>query len=108
MLKFKDIVKEQSIMILLAFINNTLPSPVSRMFKYERTTNTRQAKHFAIPVAFRNYRLFALSCNAPRIWNVVIASKIKDLDAVPRKKVAVKRQVRKYFLEEYIKISKGT
>ena len=107
-LKFKDIVKEQSLMILLAYIKDVLPGPVARMFKYERATNTRQAKHFDIPVALRNYRLFALSCNAPIIWNSIIASNIKDLNDVPRNKAVLKKRVRKYFIEEYSKIGNGS
>ena len=86
-LKFKEMVKEQNIMILLALINNTLPSPIARMFKKEVPTNTRQTKHFAIPAASRNYRLFALSCSAPRLWNDIIASQFRYLESVPKSKV---------------------
>ena len=54
-LKFHDIVKEQSIMILLAHVNNTLPSPISKLFEYEEHKNTRSVKHFVTPLALRNY-----------------------------------------------------
>ena len=100
-LKFKDIVREQSIMIVLSYINNALPSPISRMFMYDKTKNTRQAKHLVTPMASRNYRSFALSCSAPRIWNDVIASKFAKIQDVPKNKEMLKRQVRKYFLNEY-------
>ena len=102
-LKFKEMVKEQNIMILLALINNTLPSPIARMFKKEVPTNTRQTKHFAIPAASRNYRLFALSCSAPRLWNDIIASQFRYLESVPKSKVVLKKLVRRYFLEKYKK-----
>ena len=74
-LKFKDMVKEQSIMIILAFINNALPNPIAGMLTREPVTSTRHPKHFIVPFASRNYILFALSCSAPRIWNSIIASK---------------------------------
>ena len=41
LLKFRDIVREQSIMVLLAFINGNLPEPVSGLFKYEERKNVR-------------------------------------------------------------------
>ena len=104
-LKFTDIVKEQSIVILLAHINNTMPKPISNLFKFEESKNTRQTKHFFIPTALRNYRAFALSCSAPRIWNTVIGAMFKNIEDVPRNKLTLKKQVRKHFFEEYSKIS---
>ena len=104
MLKFKDMVKEQSIMIVLAFIKNELPRPMAEMFKREPATNTRHPKHFAIPFASRNYRLFALSCSAPRIWNEVIAPEFKSIESTPKNKITLKKHVRKYFVEEYKKL----
>ena len=103
-LKFKDMVKEQSIMIILAFVNNVLPNPIAGMFKREPATKTRHPKHFTLPLASRNYRLFALSCSAPRIWNSLIADKFKDMDNVPKSKITLKKHIRKYFFEEYSKI----
>ena len=84
--KFEDIVREKSIMIVLFYINNALPSPISRMFMYDKIKNTlRQAKHLVAPTASKNYRSFALSCSAPRIWNDVIASKFAKIQDVPKK-----------------------
>ena len=82
-------------MILLAFINNNLPKPIAEMLKKEPVTNTRQSKHFASPLATRNYRLFTLSCNAPRIWNAIISPKFKNIVTVPRSKSLLKKEVRK-------------
>ena len=100
-LKFKDMVKEQSIMIILAFVNNALPNPIAGMFKREPETNTRHSKYFCIPFASRSYILIALSCRAPRNWNQLIASKIQDIENVSKNKIALKKQTRKYFFEEY-------
>ena len=102
-LKLKDIVREQSIMILLARINGTLPSPISQLFMYEEKKNTRNVKHFATPLALRNYRLFALSCSAPRTWNTIVTPSFRDLENVPRSKLALKNQIRKSFFKDYCK-----
>ena len=100
-LKFHDIVKEQSIMILLAHVNNTLPSPISKLFEYEEHKNTRSVKHFVTPLALRNYRLFALSCSVPRIWNTIITPIFRDIKDVPSNKALLKKQVRKCLFKKY-------
>ena len=100
-LKFPDIVREQSIMILLAFINNTLPDPIANMFKYETISNTRQAKHFVIPRARNNYRQFSLSCSAPKIWYALVGKMYKYINEVPTNKSTLKKHVRKYIINEY-------
>ena len=86
-LKLHDIVREQSIMILLAYINNMLPGPMPCMFKFEKTKSTRLAKHVLIPITLKDYRLFALSCSAPGVWNEQIATKLKNVENVPRKRL---------------------
>ena len=58
-------------MILLTHINKKLPDPIASMFRYCTSTNRRTTQHFAVPFASTNYRLFALSCSAPKIWNTV-------------------------------------
>ena len=90
-------------MILLARINGTLPSPISQLFMYEEKKNTRNVKHFATPLALRNYRLFALSCSAPRTWNTIVTPSFRDLENVPRSKLALKYQIRKSFFKDYCK-----
>ena len=69
-----------------------------------RVKRCRHPKHFTVPFASRNYRLFALSCSAPRIWNSTIASKFKDIENVPKSKITLKKHIRKYFFKEYSKI----
>ena len=100
-LKFHDIVKEQSIMTLLAHVNNTLPSPISKLFEYEEHKNTRSVKHFVTPLALRNYRLFALYCSVSRIWNTIITPIFRDIKDVPSNKALLKKQVRKCFFKKY-------
>ena len=86
-LKCQDIVREQSIMILLAYINNTLTGPMARMFKFEKTESTKLAKHVFTPIALKRYWLFALSCSAPRILNEQAATKLKNIENVSRNKI---------------------
>lgn len=104
-LKFPDMVREQNMMILLAHLNHTLPKPISDMFKHQEASNTRQHKHFVIPNATTNYRLFSLACSAPRIWRDVIGPVYKSLNDVPRSKTLVKKCVRNIFMEEYKKLN---
>ena len=88
-------------MILLAHVNNTLPSPISKLFEYEEHKNTRSVKHFVTPLALRNYRLFALSCSVPRIWNTIITPIFRDIKDVPSNKALLKKQVRKCLFKKY-------
>ena len=101
MLKFADIVREQSIMILLAHINNTLPDPIANMFKYEEISNTRQSKHFVIPRARNNYRQFSLSCSASKIWSTLVGKCTSTLAPRNKEQINAKKHVRKYIINEY-------
>ena len=92
---------EQSIMILLAHINKKLPDPIASMFRYCTPTNRRISQHFAVPFASTNYRSFALSCSAPKIWNTVIGKMYRNLDEVPKSKEVLKKRVRAYLLDTY-------
>jgi len=100
-LRFPEIVKEQCIIILLAHINKNLPNPISSLFRYCEPTNTRLTQHFYVPFASTNYRLFALSCNAPKIWNTIICKLFRDLSEVPKNKRTLKKAIRTYFLNAY-------
>jgi hypothetical protein len=101
MLKIKEIVKEQSIFILLRFINDTLPRPISQLLKYSNISRTRQVNHFAAPRALTNYKLFAFSCSAPRVWNTIVAPMFPNLVDVPRNKQTLKKHIRKHLLDAY-------
>ena len=48
-LKFKDMVKEQSIIIILVFINNDLPNPIAGILTREPVTSTRHPKLDIVP-----------------------------------------------------------
>ena len=98
-LKFEDIVREQCIMILLAHIRNTLPCPIYKLFKYQERSVTRQSYHFTTPQALSNYRLFSLSCNAPRIWNKFVGSMFKHISDVQKNKQTLIKHVRKYLID---------
>ena len=100
-LRFPEMVKVQCIMILLAHLNNNLPSPIESMFKYSTPTNRRSNQHFCIPFAATNYRQFALSCSAPKIWNEIIGKLYTRLDQVPRNKQTLKKIIKGYLLDEY-------
>ena len=100
-LKFPDIVKEQQIIILLGFLNQTLPIPISEMFSYHEPANTRAVKHFKVPFAPTNYKMFSLSVSAPRIWNSIVCSLFPKIEDVPRNKVTLKKHIRKFLIDQY-------
>ena len=89
-LKMPDLVVQQNIVILLAFLNNTLPSLISKLFSRKRPLHTRSSEHFVMPFSRFNFRTFSLSFTAPRAWNPVICSIFQQLDEVPRCKDALK------------------
>ena len=100
-LKFPDLVKEQSIMILLGYINETLPDPIAQIFRFHVPVNTRVTRHFHVPFSASNYRSFALSHSAPKNWNNIVGHLYKDLSSVPKNKFTLKKHVRKYLLSKY-------
>ena len=100
-LRFPDLVKKQQIMILLGYLNKSLPQPISEMFKYHTPVGTRAAQHFKMPYARTNYKTFALSITAPKAWNTIICKIFKDLADVPRNKYTLKKYVVEYFLDQY-------
>ena len=104
LLKFPEIVKQQSIMILLAFIKENLPHPISAMFKLHRPVSTRLVKHFEVPFAATNYRSFSVSIRAPHIWNSVVCKLFNDLADVPKSKEVLKKYIKNFFIDEYHKL----
>ena len=101
-LKLPDIVKEQNIMIMFAFINNCLPLVISEMFKLNTSRATRHAKHMEEPYAATNYRIFSLPCSAPKAWNNIVCKLYKDIKDVPPSKIVLKNEVRKYLIQTYV------
>ena len=104
LLKFPEIVKQQTIMILLAFINDNLPYPITAMFKPHRPVSARLAKHFEFPYAATNYRSFSLSIAAPLIWNSVVCKLFKHLADVPRSKEILKKHIKTFFIDKYLEL----
>ena len=100
-LKFPDLVRKQHILILLGYLNGTLPTPIFEMFEYHRLTNTRVAQHFKVPFARTNYKAFSLSVAAPRAWNTIVCKIFKNIDEVPRRKYILKKYVTEYILGQY-------
>ena len=100
-LKLPELVQQQSIMIMLAYINKTLPSSIADLFHYHRPCNTRLSKHFFVPYARTNYRTFAISYFAPKVWNKIVCSIYEDIEDVPKNKYTLKKYVRAYLLDKY-------
>ena len=100
-LKLPELVKEQSILILLGKLNNSLPNPLSDIFTCYRPVGTRAAQHFKLPYAATNYRSFSLSHYAPKTWNHIICKLFKDIENVPRSKYILKKHIREYMLKQY-------
>ena len=48
-LKFSEMVHEQNIVILLAYLNNRLPPAMSELFNLRETASTRIHSHFEVP-----------------------------------------------------------
>lgn len=101
MLKFPDIVNEQQIVILLGFLNQTLPSSILDMFSYHVPVGTRAVQHFDVPYAATNYRAFSLSIAAPKAWNSVVCILFNDINDVPRNKTTFKKYVRNFLVDKY-------
>ena len=93
--------KEQQIVILLGFLNNTLPSSVHEMFRNHEPVGTRAVQHFRIPYASTNYKAFSLSVAAPRAWNSIVCNIFRNIDDVPRNKQTLKKYVREFIFKNY-------
>ena len=100
-LKFPELVIEQQVMILLAFLNGTLPQPLSSLFHINRPLSTRIHRHFSVPFARSNFRAMSLSICAPKAWNSTICEGFSDLEDVPKSKMSLKKYIRKMLLRRY-------
>ena len=100
-LKFHDIVKIQNILIMLGYLNESLPISISNMFDRHVSVNTRAVKHFHVPYAPTNYRSFSISYTAPDVWNRIICQMYNDIESVPRNKHTLKKHVKKYLISQY-------
>ena len=100
-LRFPELVIEQNVMILLAFLNGKLPPPLSDLFHVNRPSITRTHQHFSVPFARSNFRAFSLSITAPKAWNSTICEDYYDLEDVPKNKTSLKNYIRQLLLLRY-------
>ena len=100
-LKVPELVLEQNIVILLSFLNGTLPIALSSLFQLNGPLSTRSPEHFVVPFTRSNFRMFSISLSAPRAWNTVIHTECNNIDEVPRSKSILKKKVRAVLLEKY-------
>ena len=113
LLKIVDLLKYQLILILHDFLYGRLPHSLARRFNtYEPVRNIRENVHFCeviytdngerIPnYRHKNYLLFTLFSQAPRIWNRTIASLIPDIHDIPSSISLFKKCVKKVFVDTY-------
>ena len=104
LLKFMDLRSVMQIYVAHQFICNTLPPPLADNFILEPQNLTRAAReprHFSVPREDPNYRRFSIFFAAPTSWNTHIASKIRNLDDVPRSKSFFKKVTKKLFTDQY-------
>ena len=100
LLKVPDLVIEQNIVILRAFLNGFLPTPIHDLFQINRPLNTRAPDQFTIPFSRYNFRTSSLSFTAPRAWNSIVSNIYFSLSDVPSKYV-LKKQVRLSIINTY-------
>lgn len=104
-LKIHDIVGFSKIKILHSFLLGSLPSPMASQLNLIDVNVARRvvrrSQHFQIPFASTVYRKFSLFISAPRTWNNIVASKIRNLPDIPTSKVFFKKVARKLYLDSY-------
>ena len=103
LLKLPDLVVQQNISVLLAYLNNSLPSLISNLFNLNEPLNTRAPGHFVIPFSRYNFRTFSLSFTAPKSWNMIVCNLFPRLHDVPRSKTILKKHVKTKLLSGYHK-----
>ena len=100
-LRIQDIVVEQSIMILLSYLNGSIPNVIGNLFNLNTASNTRSPEHFLVPFTHANFRAFSLAFSLPRAWNMTICKIFRNINDVPRGKAILKRAVRNFMISKY-------
>ena len=112
-LKLHDLLKYHLILVLHDSLCGNLPLLISSKFAlFDRNRPTRQNQHFNETVysingdivpnyRHYNYRLFSLFCQAPRVWNNVIASRVLNMHDIPSSKSLLKKCLTLIFIEKY-------
>ena len=113
LLKITDLHQYQLLLILHDFLNGHLPHPLARRFQlFQPARNIRGNLHFCETVhtdgaerlpnyKLRNYILFSLFCQAPRVWNRTITPLIPDIRDIPSSKSLFKKSVKMIFVDSY-------
>ena len=101
-LKVHDIAKLQILFIMQKRFFNELPAAVGEIFEVPLDTPylTRQTYDFQVLFSTRNYRLFTIACQGPRLWNEIISTNFVR-NEVPQSKLSLKKFLKTYFLESY-------
>ena len=102
MLKIKEIVHLQMLLIMHKYLLDELPIAIRQLIRpaAEVGYETRRSNHFANHFSTNNYRLFAFACLAPKLWNDIISTTF-TLNEVPQSKFALKRYLKSYFINRY-------
>jgi len=102
MLKVQDIAKYQSLLIMHRSITDDLPTLINSVFvRYENLLHsTRISDHFQRQFSTKNYCLFTIRCQGPKLWNEIISKKFARA-AVPRSKDELKKYLKSHFIEKY-------
>ena len=112
-LKLVDLLKYQLILILHEKLYGYLPHVIASKFTLcDKSRATRNKQHFnevvhsvngsVVPnYRLHNYRLFSLFCQAPRVWNTIIASKVLDMHDIPPSKRLFKKCIKLIFTDKY-------
>ena len=73
-LKFNELVKYKSLVIMFKFLTGKVSDHVQKLFTLNpRNTYLRHSSPFFVPFSNRNYRLFTLPFSGPKLWNSIFS-----------------------------------
>lgn len=102
-LKVHDIAKVQMLLIMHKYFIHELPPAIQPLLedRIETTHRTRYVDHFQRQFSTKRYRLFAIACQGPRLWNEIVARNFTR-DQIPESKYIFKKFLKKHFVDAYI------
>ena len=112
-LKFKDLVHYNTLLIMHDYLFGVLPPPFNDKFHLHNTIrHTRNVQHFqefslttqgtAIPnYRLLNYRRHVLFYNGPVLWNNIVAQCIPNIFDIPLSKSLFKKCLKFIFIDNY-------
>ena len=113
LLKVPDLLNKQLLLLMHNYVFGRLPAVLSEKFSlHNHSRPSRSIRHFSESVTsgtgdvvpnyrLTNYRLFSPICRAPKTWNLIIATRIPDLQNVPPSSNLFKKCVMHIFLDDY-------